>query len=253
VIAASGAISHSKIVDLSEKFFGKIPTNPPADKKVYKEPAHFIGSDRRIFYETWDKAHIAFAYPVGGWSDPDTYPLMIIQQLLGAWDSETAGGSGKHSTSYLIKELSTVGCAQSVAPFNTQYSDTSLFGLYIVCHPVGAQNLMWHAVKSFTHLAYEVDEAQLEAAKNQIKYQILASLDGSTSIAEDIGRQLLCYGRRIHPAEQIARVEAVDANAVKQAARRFFYDRDHALAAMGHLYEIPDYSSLRRRSYLARY
>jgi processing peptidase subunit beta len=251
VIAASGAIEHNQIVKLAEELFGKVPSTPA--KKVIKEPAAFVGSDRLISYESWEKAHIALAYPVGGWNDADTYPLMVAQQLLGSWDKETAGTSGSHSASPLIREIAKENMAYSVSTFNTQYSDTSLFGVYLVAHPVGLQKLLYHVLKCITRLSYEVDEIQLESAKNQIKYQILASLDGSTSIAEDIGRQLLSYGRRIHPAEQIARIDAVDVNAVKLAARRFFYDRDHALAAIGNLHELPDYVDRRRRSYWIRF
>jgi processing peptidase subunit beta len=64
---------------------------------------------------------------------------------------------------------------------------------------------------------------------------------------------MLTYGRRIHPAEALDRVDAVDANAVKACANRYFYDRDPALAAIGPLTELPDYNWLRRRTYWLRY
>jgi len=251
VIAASGAIDHNQLVKLSEEYFGSVPSSPKG--KVWKEPAGFTGSDRVITNQTWEKAHIAWAFPVGGWNDPDTYPLMVAQQLLGTWDRETSGGSGKHSASRMIRNLASFDCAQSVSTFNTQYSDTSLFGVYLVCHAVGQWEAMLQVSHAITELCYHVDEVHLETAKNQIKYQILASLDGSTPIAEDIGRQLLCYGRRIHPAEQIARIDAVDVNAVKLAARRFFYDRDHALAAIGNTHELPNYLDRRRWSYWVKF
>jgi len=93
----------------------------------------------------------------------------------------------------------------------------------------------------------------LNEAKNNLKTTLLSHLDGSRQIADDIGRQLLTYRRRIHPSEMIARIDAVDSNAVKAVARRFFYDRDHAMAAMGPLFELPDYNWIRRRSYWLRY
>lgn len=82
---------------------------------------------------------------------------------------------------------------------------------------------------------------------------ILAQLDGSTVICEDIGRQILSHGRRIHPAEALARIDAVDAAAVKNCATRYFYDRCHALAAVGPIFELPDYDWIRRKSYWLRY
>jgi len=251
VIAASGAVDHDQVVKLAEQLFGSVPST--SQSKVYKEPAGFTGSDRVVDNQSWEKAHIAIAFPVGGWNDPDTYPLMVAQQLLGTWDRETSGGAGKHSASRMIRNLANDDVVQSVSTFNTQYSDTSLFGVYMVCHAVGQYRAVQEVCTAITELAHHVDDVQLETAKNQIKYHLLAALDGSTQIAEDIGRQLLCYGRRIHPAEQIARIDAVDVNAVKRVARRFFYDRDHALAAIGNVCELPKYIQRRRWSYWVRF
>ena len=36
---------------------------------------------------------------------------------------------------------------------------------------------------------------------------MLLQLDGTTAICEDIGRQMLCYGRRIPPHELEARID----------------------------------------------
>ena len=37
---------------------------------------------------------------------------------------------------------------------------------------------------------------QVDRAKNLLKTNMLLQLDGTTPICEDIGRQMLCYGRR---------------------------------------------------------
>ena len=52
-------------------------------------------------------------------------------------------------------------------------------------------------------------------------------------IAEDIGRNLLVYGRRLPKAELFARIDAVDADTVKAVANRFILDQDVAIAALG--------------------
>lgn len=43
--------------------------------------------------------------------------------------------------------------------------------------------------------------------------------------AEDIGRSLLVYGRRIPKSELFARIDAVDADTIKGVANRFFLDQ----------------------------
>ena len=67
-------------------------------------------------------------------------------------------------------------------------------------------------------------------------------------VAEDIGRQLLVYGRRIPKAELFARIDAVDEEAVKDVASRFIYDQELALAAVGDCQNLPDYNWFRRRT-----
>jgi len=194
---------------------------------------------------------VALAFEVAGWDDPDNFPLMILQTMIGAWDKSASGGS--HSSSPLVSELAGEKTAESMVPFNTQYSDTGLFGIHLVAEPEGLTNTLKTVLNhGFVEFCYYVDEARLEEAKNQLKMNVLAQLDGSTVICEEIGRHMLTYGRRMHPLEVIQRIDAVDASAVKAAAKRFFYDRDVALAAIGPIYELPDYNWIRSRTFWRR-
>ena len=64
--------------------------------------------------------------------------------------------------------------------------------------------------------------------------------------AEDIGRSLLVYGRRVPKAELFARIDAVDADTVKAVANRFFLDQEVAIAALGDTQFLPDLNWFRR-------
>lgn len=52
----------------------------------------------------------------------------------------------------------------------------------------------------------------------------LCMLEGT---AEDIGRSLLAYGRRIPKQELFARLDAVDQDTIRAVADRFIYDQVH--------------------------
>jgi len=248
VIAGAGAIDHNQLVDLSGKYFGSVPTK--GKRPIELEPAAFSGSDIRDRHDDMELAHIALAYPTAGWNDPDSFALSVIQCMLGSWDQKSQGG--QYNLSRMISSISGDHLAASIQTFNTQYSDTGLFGVYAVAGPQGLEEVMYHITRAITNVCYNCDPTALAAAKNNLKMLMLAP-DGSSAVCEEIGRQVLLYGRRMHPSEIVARIDAVDEAAVKNVANRYFYDRDHALAAIGPIFELPDYDWIRRKSYWLRY
>jgi processing peptidase subunit beta len=247
VIAGAGAVQHGQLVDLAKNLFGKIPSTPSNNIQPVLEPARFTGSDILIRYDDMPQAYIAYGFPTAGWKDPDNFSLMLIQTMLGSWEKSVHGGV--HSSSPLVASVAQYELASSISAFNTQYSDTGLFGIFAVADATTLNNLLFTMTRCMSNLSYDVDANALSEAKNQLKMNLLAHLDGSTVIAEDIGRQLLTYGRRMHPVEMMARIDAVDAAQIKSTARRYFQDRDHALAAIGPIWELPDYNWIRARSY----
>ena len=60
-------------------------------------------------------------------------------------------------------------------------------------------------------LCSSVTEFEVQRAKNLLKTNMLLMLDGSTPICEDVGRQMLCYGRRIPLTELDARIDVSEA------------------------------------------
>ena len=69
-------------------------------------------------------------------------------------------------------------------------------------------------------------DLEVARAKSQLKSSLLLSLDGTTAIAEDIGRQLVTTGVRMSP-EQIERaVDAVTTADIQRVAQKYLWDRD---------------------------
>ncbi|OIW07598.1 hypothetical protein TanjilG_08329 [Lupinus angustifolius] len=252
VIAASGAVKHEDIVEEVKKLFTKLSTDPTtASQLVEKEPAVFTGSEVRILDVDVPLAQFAIAFEGASWKDPDSIALMVMQALLGSWN-KTAGG-GKHMGSELAQRVGINEVAESMMAFNTNYKDTGLFGIYAVAKPDCLDDLSYAIMYETTKLAYRVSEDDVTRARNQLKSSLLLHIDGTSPVAEDIGRQLLTYGRRIPFAELFARIDAVDASTIKRVANRFIYDKDIAIAAIGPIQRLPDYNWFRRRTYWNRY
>lgn len=251
VVAGAGAIEHSQLVQIADKAFGGLPAAPRDGLVVAKEPAQFVGSMLRQRDDDIPLAHVAVAFETAGWTNPHAFPLMIMQTILGNWDRTMS--AGPNMASPLCRKVGEGQLAHAISTFNTTYKDTGLFGVYSVGEPTKQWELMSNIMYELVRLSYNTSEEEVERAKTQLKTSLLGGLDGSTAVCEDIGRQMLTYGRRLSPAEILARVDAVDASAVRAAARAFINDKEVAVAGVGHIHELPDINWFRRRTYWLRY
>jgi processing peptidase subunit beta len=172
---------------------------------------------------------------------------MVAQTILGQWDRTM--GAGPNMASALCRKVGEANIAHSLSAFNTTYKDTGLFGVYSVAEPTNLWELQNTVMYELVRLCHSASDEEVERAKKQLLTSLLGSLDGSTAICEDIGRQMLTYGRRMSPAEILARVDAVDAAAVRTAARAVINDKEVAVAAVGNIHELPDMNWFRRRTY----
>lgn len=153
----------------------------------------------------------------------------------------------------LAQACSEFNLCQSFMSFNTCYKDTGLFGVYMVAPDNKLDDSMWYILDSMVRMCHTITEDEVERAKVQLKANILMNLDTHAQVAEDIGRQMLVYGRRMSPAEIFARINAVTLEDIQATANTFINDEDHALAAVGPIFELPDYNWIRRRSFWNRY
>ncbi|CAI9109797.1 OLC1v1009701C2 [Oldenlandia corymbosa var. corymbosa] len=252
VIAASGNVKHEDVVEQVKKCFTKLSSSSVTTADlVAKDPSFFTGSEVRMIDDDIPLAQFAVAFEGASWKDPDSIALMVIQSMLGSWTKSSGGG--KHMGSALAQRCSINGIAESMMAFNSNYKDTGLFGVYAIAKPDCLDDLAYSIMYEVCKLCYKVTEEDVIRAQNQIKSSLVLHLDGSSPVAEDIGRQLLTYGRRIPYPELFARIDAVDVNTVKRVANRFIYDKDVAIAALGPIQGLPDYNWFRRRTYWLRY
>lgn len=251
VIAGAGAIDHDEFCKIAGEHFGSLPTAPKDGVEVAMDPAVFTGSDIRVKFDSDNTAHVALAFQGASWTSEYAFPLMLLQTMLGSYDR--ASGLGKNVASAMCQEVAEHELAHSISTFNTCYKDTGLFGIYAVAPDNKLDDLMWYVMGNLVRMVHSPSDEEVERAKVNLKATMLMGLDGHSNVCEDIGRQLLTYGRRMTAAEIFSRIDAITKDDIKATAAHIINDQDHALAAVGGIHELPDYNWIRRHSYYLRY
>ncbi len=253
VLVGAGGVPHQKLVELAEKHFSGLPTAPynqaaSASAAAQKQKPEFVGSEVRIRDDTIPTANIAIAVEGVSWKDDDYFTALVTQAIVGNWDK--AMGNAPHMGSKLSGFVHKNDLANSFMSFSTSYSDTgyapshpvlrplankySLWGIYLVTDKLmQIDDLVHFTLREWSRLSYNVTEAEVERAKAQLKASILLSLDGTTAVAEDIGRQIITTGRRMGPEEIERVVGQITEKDVMSFAQRKLWDQDVAVSAVG--------------------
>jgi len=255
VLVGAGGVDHEQLCSLAASAFNQLPSGSAtsAAQLCAASPAVFTGSEVRMRDDDAKSVHLALAVQGAPWRDADSVPLMVMQSMLGSWDKSSA--AGVNSGSPLAAGVATNGLVESYTAFNSNYHDTGLFGIHAVIGDTAhCDDAAWLLMKHFSLMAYDVNDDDLLRAKEQLKSSLLLHGEGgSSAIAEDIGRQLLTYGRRMPRAEMFARIDAVSTDTVKAVARKYLTDADIAIASMGPTQFLPDYNWFQRHTYMLRY
>ncbi|KAF9612032.1 hypothetical protein IFM89_037490 [Coptis chinensis] len=159
----------------------------------------------RIIDDDVPLAQFAVAFEGASWTDPDSIALMVMQSMLGSWNKSTGGG--KHMGSELAQRVGINEIAESMMAFNTNYKDTGLFGVYAVA---------------------------------KLKSSLLLHIDGTSPVAEDIGRQVTFFYFFFFFDSNFFIIDMDNSDVIQM----------WAIAAMGPIQSLPDYNWFRRRTYL---
>ncbi|KIY69338.1 hypothetical protein CYLTODRAFT_393971 [Cylindrobasidium torrendii FP15055 ss-10] len=246
VLVGTGGIDHASLVKLAEKHFSSLPVsaNPIRLGSTTQSKPVFVGSEVRIRDDTSPTANIAIAVEGVGWSSPDYYPMMVMQSIFGNWDRSL--GASNLLSSRLSHLLAENNLANSFMSFSTSYSDTGLWGIYLVSENlVNLDDLIHNTLKEWQRMSVAPTELEVERAKSQLKAGLLLSLDGTTAVAEDVGRQIVTTGQRQTPQQIENAVDSVTVEDIKRVAQKYLWDKDFALAATGSIEGLFDYNRIR--------
>jgi processing peptidase subunit alpha len=188
-----------------------LPTLPPPPNK-FTIPLSYV--------------HIAFeGLPI---SSEDIYAQATLQTLLGGGGSFSAGGPGKGMYSRLYTNvLNQHGWVESCVAFNHSYTDSGLFGIAGACEPGRVGHMVDVICRELQALTLEsgfssLNLAEVNRAKNQLRFSLLMNLESRLVELEDLGRQVQVHGRKVGVKEMCEKIDALTVNDLRRVATQIF-------------------------------
>lgn len=248
VLVGAGAVDHHKLVDYAQTYFGHIrKSQQPVPLGSPRGPLPvFHGNELKFQENTLPTTHVALAVEGVSWSAPDYFTALATQAIVGNWDRSL--GTGTNSPSPLAVAASNNGTlANSYMSFSTSYADSGLWGMYIVTDSKehNAQLIIDEILKEWRRIkSGNITDDEVNRAKAQLKASLLLSLDGSTAIAEDIGRQIVTTGKRLSPEEVFEQVDKISKQDIVMWANYKLRNKPVSIVALGNVSTVPTLSHI---------
>ena len=117
-----------------------------------------------------------------------------MNQLIGSATSFSSGGPGKGMHCRAITNLMQKhSCVDGAASLNHHFSDSGLFGMTIEGPGAQSDELMKLLVQELNGLRENIDEVELNRAKNILKMQVLMAMERTDDRLEEIARNYMTY------------------------------------------------------------
>jgi predicted Zn-dependent peptidase len=229
VLAGAGAIDHNWLVSEAAKLF----RNLPLEVAHVPQPARYEGGDLRLV-DDLEQVHLILGFPGVGLHDPDYYAMQVYATALG-------GGM----SSRLFQEVREKrGLAYSINSFTSDLEDSGVLGIYAGTATESLDELLPVLCEQLV-AATEFAPEEIARARAQLKVTLLMGLESSFSRAEALALNLVTYNRHIPAAEVLARIDAVDATALRRVGQRVRTGAP-TVTAMGEVGDLMPYPEIAR-------
>jgi len=218
ILSASGNVDHDSIHALAEKLFAELPAGETSELPA---PPRYTGGDLRQVRDL-EQVHVVLGFEGVSFHDPDYYALSVFSTLFG-------GGM----SSRLFQEVREKrGLVYSIHSFSASFHDDGVFGIYAGCAPAHIAEVLPVVCAELVAAAGNVRDEEIASARAQIKAALMMSLESTSSRCEQLGQQMLIFGRPVPLAEIVSRLDAVDKSALHALVARLLSSKP-TLAAIG--------------------
>jgi predicted Zn-dependent peptidase len=224
VVAAAGSIDHGRLVELVEQMDTKL-REPPTRKPAARAP--FVsspGPSLRFQRKDTEQYHVCLAAPGISRSDKRRFAESILDSVL--------GGSASSRLFQEIREKR--GLAYSVYTFSSQYADTGQIGVYVGTREENLAPCIDIVAEQIAAVAAgEVNEEEIERAKENLKGRIMLSMELTSNRMSRLGKSLITDSELLSLDRIIAEIEAVDVAGIAGLAGLLLARDQISAAAIG--------------------
>jgi predicted Zn-dependent peptidase len=210
LVAAAGNVDHDEVVAEVVSRFADASTDVvrPGIPPVVMSRTGYQHVDRDTA-----QSQLVYSQETVPHGDPRRYAMALISQAFG-------GGMSSRLFQRVREEM---GLAYSVFSFQSFYRVAGVAGVYVGTRPEWAERADEAIRDEYGRMAREaLDEHELEQIKNQLKGQIMLSLESTGSRLYRLASFVLNNEPFLSLDESLARIEAVTVEDVRQVAAEFY-------------------------------
>ena len=221
LIAAAGNFDHEALRQLCEKHFGGM-TRSTNERVKYKPPT--MRASLKLSPRQIGQVHLCVGLPGVSSSDPKRYPLNLLANIL--------GGSPISRLYQRVREDE--GLAYQINVFLSSYESSGLVGVYAALNPKQTQRAADIVFEEMARLKREmVPEDELRSAKEQLKGNLVLSLESTSGRMNRLARSILSLGHVETLRSIMRRIDGVTAAEIRELARELFRNDALNVVALG--------------------
>ena len=220
VIAAAGNLTHERLEQLTERYFG----NMAGKRRQVRLAAPTIVPVTTIQTKAIEQVHLCLGTTSVSQSSPDIYTMHILNNILG-------GGISSRLFQSIREEK---GLAYSIYSYQTNYSDCGLFTIYAGTRPSNTAQvteLIWQNIAELK--AQKITSRELSKTKEQLKGSLLLGLESSSSRMSRIGKMEITLGKQSTLDEVVAKIDKVSLEDLEKVTQQLFIPETLCFTALG--------------------
>jgi predicted Zn-dependent peptidase len=223
VFSAAGNIEHDRFVEQVSRQFEGLPAGESRfEAPVPKTTARINLRNKKSL----EQVQLCLGVPAPPVADEDRYTTLILNTVLG-------GGMSSRLFQTIREER---GLAYAIYSDLNPYSDTGSLCVFAGTSSSRAVQVVDLVMAEFSRLKNELmPEDELRRAKDQLKGNLLLSLESSMSRMSNLARQQMYFNYFFDQDEILTRVEGVTAEQVKAKANELFKPELVAVTLLGRL------------------